>query len=282
MNDQPLPVIYISTKRTIYLGRSYHLPLREVNSGATWLLTCLEGCIKFRVSSSNQWVTAKSLLISAGTKISIDNKDAIISVCYLDPSQADYQAIKINMRSVNNGVYYNYQYENQLISDLTMLRDTAPTFDEAQVQMENIIYAHVDKRQDKFQVDPRIQHVIYRLKKTAELNIPVKDFAKEVAISESGLIKLFRKNVGTPIRKHRLWYRLLNFITYKVAGKSTAEAISLTGFSDISHLSKCYSSLFGIPFSVAFAQPATMRCIVSDTELKKASMTRTLPQAMVS
>jgi AraC-like DNA-binding protein len=271
MSNPPLPVIYISDRRTLYLGRS-HLPLREIHSGATWLLICLEGNVRFRANNDDHWASAKSMLIPAGTKIMIDNKDAVLSVCYLDACQPDFQAIKSFMQSINSGVYFNYKYEESFIASLLQLRDEQPRFDEVQDRLQEILYAPHANSATELKVDPRIQHVVTRLKETSAENVSVKDLAKEVEMSESGLIKLFRKQVGAPIRKHRLWYRLMNFVTYMMTGMSTAEAIPLAGFSDASHLSKCYSSLMGIPVSIAFAQPPRIECIVCDKALAKARL----------
>jgi AraC-like DNA-binding protein len=269
MQPTPLPLIYISDSRTIYLGRQ-HLPLREVHSGTNWLLTCLEGSVRFRANNNEQWVNARCMLIPAGTKILIDNRDAVVSVCHLDAGEADFQAIKSMMLSMTNGVYFNYKFEDRLIEDLLDLREKELPFDEAMQRIEDIFYSPYENDKDELKADQRIHHVIQRLRSTAAENVSVKDLAKEVDMSESGLIKLFRKQVGAPIRKHRLWYRLMNFVILVMAGKSTAEAIPLAGFSDASHLSKSYSSLMGIPISIAFSQPPKIKCIVSDSALQAA------------
>jgi AraC-like DNA-binding protein len=269
MQNPPLPLIYISDSRTIYLGR-YHLPLREVHSGTNWLLTCLEGSVRFRANNDQQWVQARCMLVPAGTKILVDNTDAVVSVCHLDAGEADFQALKTMMLSMTNGVYYHYKFEDRLIEDLLELREKELPFEEAMERIEEIFYAPHQDNKDALTTDPRIHHVIQRLRTTAAENVSVKELAKEVDMSESGLIKLFRKHVGAPIRKHRLWYRLMNFVILIMAGKSTAEAIPLAGFSDASHLSKSYSSLMGIPISIAFAQPPKIKCIVSDAALQAA------------
>lgn len=278
---QPIPVIYISDKRTLYLGRS-HLPLREIHSATSWLLVCLEGNIRFRANDEEKWVAAKSLLITAGTKILIDNKDAVLSICHLDACEPDFVALKRFMQSVNSRVYYNYKHEQQLIDELLKLRDDQPSFDEAQQRLQELLYAPLSGSHTLLKVDPRIKHVVTRIRETSALNLSVKDLAREVGMSESGLIKLFRKQVGAPIRKHRLWYRLMNFVTAVMAGKSTSEAAQIVGFSDASHLSKSYSGLMGVPLSVAFARPPVIQCIVSDEALHNAREQQVAPEKLVS
>jgi AraC-like DNA-binding protein len=274
MQNQPLPVIYISDKRTIYLGRS-RLPLRDIHSGNAWLLACLEGHIRFRTNSQQDWVSARTLLIPAGSKINIDNKHAVLSVCYLDASRPDFVALKGMMDSITYGIYHGHRQEPAVIGELLQIRDEELDFDQAQQRMENIIYAPYceapySNKAASLQTDPRIAHVINRLRETSAQNLSVKELAKEVGMSESGLIKLFRKHIGAPIRKHRLWYRLNHFITLVMAGKAIPQATRLAGFSDASHLSKCYSSLMGVPVSVAFSRAMSIRCVLSEDALIQA------------
>lgn len=269
MQNQPLPLMYMSDKRSIYLGRS-HVPLREIHAGNAWLMVCLQGHVRFRVQNHDEWTATKSLLVPAGSKISIDNKNAVVSVCFLDSAKPDFIAIKSLMRSSNCGIYHDYALEEHLVEQLIQLREDEPSFDTAQTRIEELIYGPHEEKTTSLKVDPRIQHVISRLRETSSLNLSVKDLAREVEMSESGLIKLFRKHVGAPIRKHRLWYRLTNFVGYVMGGKSIPEATTLAGFSDASHLSKCYSSLIGVPVSVAFSRAVMIKCFVSEETLVKA------------
>lgn len=269
MIDQPLPVFYISDTRSLYLGRS-RAPLREIHSGNSWFLICLSGQVRFRANGHEDWTCAKSLLIPAGSKITIDNRDAVSSAFYLDSAKPDFAALKTLMQPTPSGIYCHHSHEDHLIQSLIDLREREPDFDTAQACLEELIYGPHGDRRSQFQTDPRIKHVVQRIRETSSENLSVKELAKEINMSESGLIKLFRKNIGAPIRKHRLWYRLTNFITCVMAGKTIPQATSLAGFSDASHLSKCYSGLIGVPVSVAFARAPTIKCIISDKKLSLA------------
>ncbi len=269
MQTRPLPLMYVSDKRTIYLGRS-SLPLREVHSGCSWFMICLEGQLRFRANDNEQWVISKSLLVPAGSKILIDNRNAVLAAFYLDACKPDFMVMKSLMRAKQSGIYCDYLHESAMIETLLELREEEPDFETAQQRVEELIYnPHIDTTLS-LTVDPRIQHVVQRIRETAADNLSVKELAKEVDMSESGLIKLFRKNIGAPIRKHRLWYRVTNFITFVLAGKSIPEATKLAGFSDASHLSKCYSSLMGVPISVAFNRSGVIKCIAADTAISAA------------
>lgn len=256
--DSPPALIYISRTRYTYLGRS-QLPIRNFHSGAASLVTCLEGDIRFQTANDSRWISVRSLLIPAGARISIDNQGAVISSCYLDAAQPDFLVLKRQMCSRHGGVYYHHTDEQHLIRSLLELRDDAPGLDEAQRRVASILYRGC--ADETVRIDPRIRHVVERIRNTAALNISVKALAEEVALSESGLIRLFGQQVGAPLRKHRLWYRLIDFVILTLSGMPSAVAIKAAGFSDAAHLSRCYSGFFGVNFSYAFSKKTHVRYI---------------------
>lgn len=252
-------LVYVSSRRYIYLGRT-QLRIRDLHSAASALLVCLEGSVRFKVTGDERWIPARSLLIPAGTRISIENQGGVISACYLDATKPDFNVLKRRTTSTTAGIYYNLVDEARLADSLVQLRDDAPGFAEAQRRMEALI--HDGSNAIPAATDPRIIHVIERLRNTASLNISVSALAHEVGLSESGLIRLFSLHIGAPLRRHRLWYRLIQFVTLMLSGVPTASAIRQAGFTDASHLSRCYSGFFGVNLSYAFSKSVNARYIV--------------------
>jgi AraC-like DNA-binding protein len=259
-HETPPALIYVSSRRYIYLGRT-QLRIRDLHSAASSLLVCLEGTVRFQVLGESRWIGAKSLLIPAGTRISIENQGGVMSACYLDAAKPDFHLLRRRMESAAAGVYYNLADEGRLVESLIQLRDEAPDFAEAQRRVERLIQ---ECGGDTANTDPRIVHVIERLRDTASLNLSVRSLAQEVGLSESGLIRLFSLHVGAPLRRHRLWYRLIEFVILTLSGVPAASAIKLSGFTDASHLSRCYSGFFGVNFSYAFSKNTNARYIVEE------------------
>lgn len=203
------------------------------------------------------------MLIPAGARINMDNHGAVISSCYLDAAKPDFLLLKKQMHALHGGVYYHHADEHRLVQSLLQLRADAPGLSEAQSRVESIIYqGSTDPRPS---IDCRIRHVVERIRATAAQNIAVKTLAQEVGLSESGLIRLFGQQVGAPLRKHRLWYRLMDFVTLALSGTPTSVAIKAAGFTDAAHLSRCYSGFFGVNFSYAFSKNTHVRYIFEDT-----------------
>ncbi len=252
-------LVYVSSKRYLYLGRN-QLHIRDLHSAASSLMVCLEGWVKFRTSCDERWIGARSVLIPAGSRISIDNRQAVLAACYLDAGAADLRVLRRQMCSTHRGIFHQHRHEDQLIEGLRQLREAQPCFDDAQEHIEHLIRRY-SERVDAT-VDPRITHVIERLRDTAAFNVSVKLLACEVGLSESGLIRLFNAHVGVPIRRHRLWYRLIDFVTLSLSGIPSATAIKAAGFTDAAHLSRCYSGFFGVNHSYAFSRNTLAKYVI--------------------
>ncbi|MBB2495983.1 helix-turn-helix domain-containing protein [Aquipseudomonas ullengensis] len=266
--ETPPALIYVSSRRYLYLGRT-QLRIRDLHSAASALLVCLEGSVKFRVPGEAHWITTKSILIPAGSRIGIDNQGAVMAACYLDAAKPDFLLLRRKMESLSGGVYYNLACENRLTESLIQLREDAPGFAEAQRRVESIIQQCGGD--ELVTPDPRVVHVIERLRDTASLNISVKTLAEEVGLSESGLIRLFGQHVGAPLRRHRLWYRLIEFVTLTLSGVPSAVAIKAAGFTDAAHFSRCYSGFFGVNWSYAFSKNTHARYILEEPEARMAT-----------
>jgi AraC-like DNA-binding protein len=252
-------LIYVSSRRYLYLGQT-QLRIRELHAAASSLLVCLQGCVRFRCTGDATWSRTRSLLIRAGSRVAIDNQGAVMAACYLDAGQADFPRLKRQMGAAMAGLYYNHGHEQRLIDSLIALRDERPAFAEAQERLERIL--HPQAPGHPVTIDPRLTYIIERLRDTATLNLPVSALAQEIGLSESGLIKLFRLQVGAPLRRHRLWYRLIEFIELALSGTSTATAIKAAGFTDGAHLSRCYSSFFGVNYAYAFSPSTAVHYIL--------------------
>ena len=275
----PPALIYISRTRYTYLGRT-QLPIRHFHSGAASLVTCLDGHIRFQTAQDARWISARSMLIPAGARLSIDNQGAVISSCYLDAAKPEFLLLRKQMQARHGGVYYQHAAEHELIDRLLQLREDAPDLDEAQRHVEALIYPGGAAPQ--LHIDPRVCHVVERIRDTAAQNISVKTLAKEVGLSESGLIRLFGQQVGAPLRKHRLWYRLIDFVTLTLSGVPSAIALKTAGFTDTAHMSRCYSGFFGVNFSYAFSKNTPVHYIFEQSPLGAAYLSRVNREARLT
>jgi len=59
-------------------------------------------------------------------------------------------------------------------------------------------------------------------------------------------LHLFREQMGIAWRPYLLWRRTISAVEAILTGSSATEAAHLAGFSDSSHLSRTFRSLFGM------------------------------------
>lgn len=79
-------------------------------------------------------------------------------------------------------------------------------------------------------------------------NIRISEISKEISLSESRTLHLFKEQVGVPFRKYILWKKLKRAITlFANSNDRKITDIALeAGFSDSAHLSKIIKSSFGL------------------------------------
>ena len=70
--------------------------------------------------------------------------------------------------------------------------------------------------------------------------------AADVGLSESRFLHLFHDQVGTTLRRYRLWMRLIAAGTAVRNGKNLTDAAADAGFASPSHLSDRFKSTFGL------------------------------------
>ena len=86
-------------------------------------------------------------------------------------------------------------------------------------------------------------------------------------LSESRLVKLFKQEIGIPITRYRLRYRVAVGAIYLAQGHSVTEAALAAGFASTAHFSKCFTAIIGIQPSTAFLNAAPLKVDIADEVL---------------
>lgn len=260
-----VPKLYIWHNRSLYLGTMY-IPLREYTVAADQLVVCLSGEIVL-LNDDGTRRSFRSLLLRAGTPVDMsraDTSNATIAICFLDPIGQDYFALREAMlehEGTSSGVH---RHEDRLIATLRHIRDERLPSGLAYALLEDLIFPPDLDREKLPACDPRIVTVINLIKLTVRENIPVGQLAEAVHLSESRLVKLFRSEMGIPITKYRLRYRLLVGVVYLALNRSVTEAALAAGFASTAHFSKCHAAMLGAPPSASFLTPPFLDISLSD------------------
>lgn len=95
--------------------------------------------------------------------------------------------------------------------------------------------------------DPRVAKAVRRLDARPQEFEHLADLAAVVGLSPSRFHALFRREVGMPFRRYRLWRRMAVVMRWVATGRSLTDAAHEAGFASSAHLSTTFRDMFGLP-----------------------------------
>lgn len=110
--------------------------------------------------------------------------------------------------------------------------------------------------------DKRVRAVIDIIASRRGSAIDLKFLSSKVFLSPSRLTHLFKQEVGIPISRFIVWWRIRKAIEELSKSATLTEAAHAAGFSDLPHMSKTFRQLFGFAPSSLF-KPHTIKCHVN-------------------
>jgi AraC-like DNA-binding protein len=108
-------------------------------------------------------------------------------------------------------------------------------------------------------VDPRIAAAAGRIREDPATTVSSRELAAEAGLSESRFLHLFRDELGTSVRRYRIWVRLVHAGTAIAAGANMTEAAMKSGFASPSHLADRFKSTFGLSATQLLGTGLTVR-----------------------
>ena len=138
------------------------------------------------------------------------------------------------------------KFEARFISELHTIKDVSLQCDRAQEVFDKIIRQLVVIDNPVNDIEVRIHKAIDFMKELEFKQISVKSIAKEIGLSESRLVHLFKDVIGIPIRRYLLWLRLNEAVKYTLEFKSLTDGAHHAGFADSAHFSRTFRQMFGL------------------------------------
>ncbi|MGH1470267.1 MAG: helix-turn-helix transcriptional regulator [Cellvibrionaceae bacterium] len=266
MKNNSVPSVFIWRDSTLLIGTS-HRPTRSYTVASDQLIVCLKGEVTTTRSDGSQF-SGKVFLIRAGTVINMPSlnhdNDAVMAILYMSPANQTYSALKEQMLNQNDNVYYNLPNEDELITLLNRIHKENLPAKETYDLVHNLLIPEELREKVLKEFDSRVLKVIARINSTAKDNIPINKLAEEVHLSESRLVKLFKSQIGIPITKYRLQYRISVGSLYLATGHSVTESALMSGFASTAHFSKSYSAMMGIQPSTAFMRSGLLNIKIAE------------------
>ena len=104
--------------------------------------------------------------------------------------------------------------------------------------------------------DPRLHQVIQRVVARPQSSVNARELAHEIGMSESWLLHAFARQLGIPLRRYRLWFRLKRAALLMKAGESVVQAALGAGFYDQAHFQNAFRTMFGLQPGIVLREPS--------------------------
>lgn len=95
-------------------------------------------------------------------------------------------------------------------------------------------------------LNPRIEKTLARIHQMEGRMLMLSDLAAHVHLSESRLSHLFKQEIGIPLQRYLLWYKVAQTAFQIGRGMSLTDAAIDAGFADSAHFSRTFRAMFGI------------------------------------
>ena len=250
-------LLYLWDKRTLYLGPLFE-PIRMKN-GAGSIAFSLTGTFKVKGAGTSNFAECKSFLVPPGASFTVFTGDSIIANCMLDVMGLDYAVLFQQMRQQGNNqkkhISFEIKDEQVYILKLQELYRNQYSWKVAEDEIDQLLTPSRHLLRIRRKIDPRVEKVVAYIKANITENVSIDLLAKEVNISAPHLVKIFKAQIGVPIRRYRLWHRL--FVASAILAKSgnlTTAALS-AGFSDAPHFLHTFRDVLGMRASLLLNQP---------------------------
>jgi AraC-like DNA-binding protein len=95
-------------------------------------------------------------------------------------------------------------------------------------------------------LNPRVKQALQVIHETSGRELTLEFIARHVFLSESRISHLFKREVGIPIQRYLLWYKLAQAAFNIGKGLSLTDAAEEAGFADSAHFSRSFRVMFGV------------------------------------
>ena len=233
--------LYIGENRVLYAGTGIEAEMHE--HFALSVLIALDGDFKIgRPGGSLR--TCEGVIVSANVRHELKSSETRMVVLQFDPDQID--AAESELLVPGDIAPFKREQIAGILSDLEELPEGLADCERAWQIYDSVLKSLGFLRDEPPELDERIVKVIEHLREFYEEKISVGDLAELVGLSEDRLMRLFREQLGIPIRRYHLWIRLRKAATFLKDGVNLTHAAHEAGFADSAHFSRTFKNMFGV------------------------------------
>lgn len=261
MTDATNFYVYLSKGRVLLIGDS--LEDDEHRHHALQITINLEPN-EFTLRQGNHNILTQGIIICPNAPHHVASSDSWRAVLLLD-AQTKY-SYQIKQRFLSEVSARSLSAEDlnfcrELLQDFSVRAQSIETADSA-------ISAIIDRLAgpvEYAETHPRIEKALEFIHHAGGKELTLNQLAAQVFLSESRLSHLFKAEIGIPIQRYLLWYKVMQTAFNIGRGMSLTDAAEEAGFADSAHFSRTFRAMFGITPSHILKRSRHVQ-IISDTD----------------
>ena len=223
------------------------------------LFFALSGSPRIRVEPQLEWSETRAALIAPNVMQEMDARGCRLVILQIDPESDAYARVAPRLQYGPVHALPESVVDELSTRAQTMLRDP----DWSPARLWDVALALVGGAPHPgWRFDPRIEHVLDRLKREVLSPPTAANLARTVGLSEGRLVHLFSDEVGVPLRRYILWLRLRQVVYGWALTRSLTQAAHAAGFADSAHLSRTFRSMYGLRPSDVFRSDGRVALMV--------------------
>ncbi|EHQ08357.1 helix-turn-helix transcriptional regulator [Leptonema illini] len=257
----PGGILYVWTSRALFATDAMVTELHE--HYAATLAIGLDGPIPIETAAGLE--EYRVALLGPNTFHRTINPGSRMVALVIDPETYEYASI------ARTGEYGKIRRLPEdaflpLLDQLELLSEGALDEQDAWTLHIDMLQAAHPFRERSTVIDERIRRIAERIRKELPDSIRMKEIGKDFSISEDRLIRLFKQNLGIPLRRYLLWVRLLEASRHLKEGWNLTDAAHSAGFADSAHFTRTFKENFGFVPSFFFGQNSGVDVRFCETE----------------
>lgn len=235
------PAVWIWPGQALYSGPALGL---DPHSGSVWCLAVgVDAALTVDVDGER--ITARTVLIPPRLAHHLVMSGPLVS-CYLDPASQRSRACRNQFDDIRHGIGIGHAAEHRLLD---------PPRDDAGA----LRWLDAAAPSQLHRADARIELAAKQIRDDPACAPSAAQLAADAGLSESRFLHLFAAEVGTSLRRYRLWCRLMRAGAELAAGGNLTTAAAEAGFASPSHLSDRFKTTFGLSASQLLATGLAVR-----------------------
>ncbi len=183
----------------------------------------------------------RTALIRPNTLHHFDIKSGRMAFLYVDARSRDLEHLQALAAERAPNAAFDLSIENDLIDLTARLSDGKIEWKEARPQLGDYLGAGMSVR-----IDHRTERLVERVHAEPSSRTSLSRMARQLGLSESRLMHIFKRDIGIPFRRYRLWVSMGAALRMIREGASLTDAALGAGFSSSAHFSASFREMFGI------------------------------------